>query len=92
MYNHDPLLPPLISFAVNAKSKGDEDKVFTSLSKLLEEDMSLQLTRNPETKQILLSGLGQVHIEVTTERLKRKFNVEVQLDKPKVPYKETITK
>jgi len=87
----DPL-PPLISFAVKAKSKGDEDKVFTSLSKLLEEDMSLQLTRNPETKQILLSGLGQVHIEVTTEKLKRKFNVEVQLDSPKVPYKETITK
>jgi elongation factor G len=87
----DPL-PPLISFAVKAKSKGDEDKVFISLSKLLEEDMSLQLTRNPETKQILLSGLGQVHIEVTTERLKRKFNVEVQLDTPKIPYKETITK
>ncbi len=87
----DPL-PPLISFAVKAKSKGDEDKIFISLSKLLEEDMSLQLTRNPETKQILLSGLGQVHIEVTTEKLKRKFNVEVQLDTPKVPYKETITK
>jgi elongation factor G len=82
----------LISFAVKAKSKGDEDKVFISLSKLLEEDMSLQLTRNPETKQILLSGLGQVHIEVTTEKLKRKFNVEVQLDTPKIPYKETITK
>jgi elongation factor G len=87
----DPL-PPLISFAVKAKSKGDEDKIFISLSKLLEEDMSLQLTRNSETKQILLSGLGQVHIEVTTEKLKRKFNVEVQLDTPKVPYKETITK
>ena len=87
----DPL-PPLISFAVKAKSKGDEDKVFISLSKLLEEDMSLQLTRNAETKQILLSGLGQVHIEVTTEKLKRKFNVEVQLDTPKIPYKETITK
>jgi elongation factor G len=87
----DPL-PPLISFAVKAKSKGDEDKVFSSLSKLLEEDMSLRLTRNSETKQILLSGLGQVHIEVTTEKLKRKFNVEVQLDSPKVPYKETITK
>jgi elongation factor G len=87
----DPL-PPLISFAVKAKSKGDEDKIFTSLSKLLEEDMSLKLTRNPETKQILLSGLGQVHIEVTTEKLKRKFNVEAQLDTPKVPYKETITK
>jgi len=87
----DPL-PPLISFAVKAKAKGDEDKVFISLSKLLEEDMSLQLTRNAETKQILLSGLGQVHIEVTTEKLKRKFNVEVQLDTPKIPYKETITK
>ena len=87
----DPL-PPLISFAVKAKSKGDEDKIFTSLSKLLEEDMSLKLTRNSETKQILLSGLGQVHIEVTTEKLKRKFNVEAQLDTPKVPYKETITK
>jgi len=85
-------LPPLISFAVKAKSKGDEDKVFSSLSKLLEEDMSLHLTRNSETKEILLSGLGQVHIEVTTEKLKRKFNVEVQLDTPKVPYKETITR
>jgi elongation factor G len=85
-------LPPLISFAIKAKSKGDEDKIFTSLSKLLEEDMSLKLTRNAETKQILLSGLGQIHIEVVTEKLKRKFNVEVQLDTPKVPYKETITK
>jgi len=85
-------LPSLISFAVKAKTKGDEDKVFTSLSKLLEEDMALQLTRNSETKQILLSGMGQVHIEVTTEKLRRKFNVEVQLDRPKVPYKETITK
>jgi elongation factor G len=84
-------LPPLISFAVKAKSKGDEDKIFISLSKLLEEDMSLKLTRNPETKQILLSGLGQIHIEVVAEKLKRKFNVEVQLDTPKVPYKETIT-
>ncbi len=87
----DPL-PPLISFAIKAKSKGDEDKIFISLSKLLEEDMSLKLTRNPETKQILLSGLGQIHIEVITEKLKRKFNVEVLLDTPKVPYKETITK
>ena len=87
----DPL-PPLISFAIKAKSKGDEDKIFISLSKLLEEDMSLKLTRNPETKQILLSGLGQIHIEVIAEKLKRKFNVEVQLDTPKVPYKETITK
>jgi elongation factor G len=87
----DPL-PPLISFAVEPKSKGDEDKVFTSLSKLLEEDVALQLTRNAETKQILLSGQGQIHIDVTAEKLKRKFNVEVQLTTPKVPYKETISR
>ena len=62
------------------------------MSKLLEEDIALQLTRNSETKQILLSGLGQIHIEVTVEKLKRKFNVEVLLDTPKIPYKETIKK
>jgi len=85
-------LPHLISFALEPKSKGDEDKIFTSLSKLLEEDVALKLTRNPETKQILLSGLGQIHIEVTVEKLKRKFNVDVRLNTPKIPYKETITK
>ena len=69
-----------------------EDKIFISLSKLLEEDIAISLTRNAETKQILLSGLGQIHIEATIEKLKRKFNVEAQLDTPKVPYKETIKK
>ena len=85
-------LPSLIFFAVEAKTKGDEDKVFTSLVKLLEEDTALKLDRNSETKEILLSGLGQVHIEATVEKLKRKFNVEVHLNTPKVPYKETIKK
>lgn len=87
----EPLLP-LISFAVSPKSKGDEDKVFISLSKLLEEDIAISLTRNAETQEILLSGLGQIHIEATIEKLKRKFNVEVQLKAPKVPYRETIKK
>ncbi len=77
---------------MESKSKGDEDKVFTSLSKLLEEDIAIRLTRNSETKQILLSGLGRIHIEAMIEKLKRKFNVEVQLNAPKVPYKETIKK
>lgn len=85
-------LPILISFAVEAKTRGDEDKIFTSLSKLMEEDASLKLTRNAETKQILISGLGQIHIEVAVEKLKRKYNVEVRLSLPKVPYKETIKK
>ncbi|UCF93210.1 MAG: elongation factor G [Desulfobacterales bacterium] len=85
-------LPSLISFAVEAKSKGDEDKIFSSLNRLLEEDPALKLDRISETKEIILSGLGQIHIEATVEKLKRKFNVEVQLMTPKVPYRETIKK
>jgi elongation factor G len=87
----DPL-PSLISFAVSAKSKGDEDKIFSSLVRLLEEDPSLKLDRISETKEIILSGLGRIHIETTVEKLKRKFNVEVVLNTPKVPYRETIKK
>ncbi len=90
------LLPPLgaakpmITLAVEPKAKGDEDKIYSSIQKLLEEDNSLKLTRNAETKEILLSGVGSVHIEATVEKLKRKFNVEVKLKQPKVPYRETI--
>lgn len=85
-------LPTLISFALQPKSKGDEDKIFSSLTKLLEEDQGLKLDRISETKEILLSGSGKVHIETTIEKLKRKFNVEVNLLAPKVPYRETIKK
>ncbi|MGD2185472.1 MAG: elongation factor G [Desulfobacterales bacterium] len=85
----DPL-PSLISFALTAKSKGDEDKIFISLTKLLEEDPSIKLQRVAETKEILLSGLGQIHVETIIEKLKRKFGVEAQLNTPKVPYRETI--
>lgn len=85
-------LPTLISFALESKLKGDEDKIYLSLTKLLEEDPALKLERNAETKEILLSGMGQVHIETTIEKMKRKFNVEVLLNTPKVPYKETIKK
>jgi elongation factor G len=87
----DPL-PTLISYAVKAKHQGDEDKIFISLNKVLEEDTALKLERNSETGEILLSGSGQVHIEAVIEKLKRKYNVEVLLNKPKVPYKETIKK
>ncbi len=87
----DPL-PSLISFAIEAKSKGDEDKIFISLSKLLEEDPALKLDRISETKEILLSGLGRIHVETAVEKLRRKFNVEAILKTPKVPYRETIKK
>jgi len=82
----DPL-PSLISFAISAKSKGDEDKVVISLTKLLEEDPALKLDRNSETKEVLLSGLGRIHVETALEKLKRKFNVEAVLNTPKVPYR-----
>jgi len=90
------LLPPLmpsqtmVTFAVEPKKQGEEDKVFSSFFKLIEEDPSLSLSRNAETKEILLSGVGAVHIEATAEKLKRKFGVEVNLKPPKVPYRETI--
>ncbi len=85
-------LPGVISFAVSPKSKGDEDKIFSSLTKLIEEDLGLTLKRNDETRQQVLTGMGQVHIETTVEKLKRKYNVEVNLEIPKIPYKETFTK
>ncbi len=85
-------LPTLITFALEAKSKGDEDKIYSSLMRLLEEDQGLKVDRNAETKEILLSGSGQVHIESSIEKMKRKFNVEVLLKTPKVPYRETIKK
>ncbi len=89
-----PLTPPqpFVTYAVKPKSKGDEDKIMTSLQRLMEEDMSLQLGRDEQTKDILLSGMGPVHIETTLKKLKRKFNVEVELHLPKVPYRETIKK
>ena len=85
-------LPNLISYAISPKSKGDEDKIFTSLGKLLEEDTALKLERNMETRQTIISGAGQIHIEVGVDKLKRKFNVGVELALPRIPYRETIKK
>jgi len=85
-------LAGVVSYAVVPKSQGDEDKIFSSLSKLMEEDSALTLERNDETRETVLKGMGQVHIETVVERLKRKYGVEVTLTVPKVPYKETIKK
>ncbi len=81
---------PLISVAVEPKTKGDEEKISTSLAKLAEEDVTLKVYRNPETKQTVVSGIGDVHLEVLMDRLKRKFGVETQLSAPKIPFRETI--
>ncbi len=85
-----PVPPPIMSFAIEPKSRGDEDKIASSIHRLTEEDPTIQFTRNVETKEMILSGMGQVHIEVTIEKMKRKFGVEVNLNTPKIPYKETI--
>ncbi len=81
---------PIISYAIAPKSKGDEEKVSSGLHRILEEDPTLRFHRDEETKEMLLSGMGQVHLEVTLERLKRKFGVEVLMKTPKIPYRETI--
>ena len=82
---------PVVSMAVSPKAKGDEEKISNGLSRLAEEDPTLKVVRNAETKQLLIEGLGDLHLEVIVQRLKNKFNVEIDLDIPKVAYKETVT-
>lgn len=81
---------PVISFAIEPKTRGDEEKVSSGIQKLLEEDPTLRFTYDEQTKEMILAGMGQVHLEVTLEKLKRKFGVDVNMKTPKVPYKETI--
>jgi elongation factor G len=81
---------PIISYAIAPKNKGDEEKISASLHRVLEEDPTLRFSRDEETKEMLISGMGQVHIEVTLERLKRRFGVEIEMKTPKIPYRETI--
>jgi elongation factor G len=83
---------PVMSFAVTPKSKGDEEKMAAGLRRLSEEDPTIQLQRDPQTGEQLLRGLSQMHVEVAVERLKNRFNVEVDLHQPRVPYLETIRK
>jgi len=85
-----PVLPePVISFSIHPKSKGDEEKVASRLNDILEEDIALRRTQDQSSKEMLLSGLGQIHIEITVEKLRR-MGVDVELTEPKVPYRETI--
>ncbi|HKK99412.1 MAG TPA: elongation factor G [Desulfotignum sp.] len=85
-------MPPVISFAISPKSKNDEDKIHEALRKILQEDTGLVLKREDETRQTILSGRGLVHIEVTAEKIQRKFNVAMEINTPKVPYRETFKK
>ena len=82
---------PVLSYAIEPKTRGDEEKISTSLQRLQEEDPTIRYARDPQTQQLLLSGQGQLHIEVTVAKLKRRFGVEVNLKLPRIPYRETIT-
>ena len=90
IFNRVEIPPPIMSFAIEPKTRGDEDKIASSIHRLTEEDPTIVFSRNLQTKEMILSGMGQVHIEVNIDKMKRKFGVEVNLNTPKVPYKETI--
>ncbi len=91
------LMPPLpwpaasASAAIVARTKGDEDKIMSALARLSEEDMTFSTDRDPVTNEVLVHGLGDVHLDVALERMKRKFGVDAELHPPKIPYRETIT-
>jgi len=81
---------PAINFAIQPKTRGDEDKISNALSRVEEEDPTVHHQFDPETKQLLISGVGSMHVEMTVERMKRKYNVDVTLLPPRIPYKETV--
>jgi elongation factor G len=82
---------PVLAYAIEPKSRGDEDKISTAMHRLEEEDSTIKYQRDPQTHELLLAGQGQMHIEVTVAKLKRRFGVEVLLKPPRIPYRETIT-
>ena len=82
---------PVLSMAIESKTKADQDKLDDALAKLAEEDPTFKFFNNPETGQVLISGMGELHLEVMAERILREFNVKVKVGRPQVAYKETIT-
>lgn len=90
VYEPAKQLLPVISYAIEPKTKADEDKIHNALHRMIEEEPTLESHRDTQTKEFIISGMGQVHLEVIVEKLKRKFGVEVVLKTPKVPYLETI--
>src|SRR5947208_3220220 len=79
-----------ISFAIQPKTRGDEDKISNALARIAEEDPTVHYHYDPETKQLLVAGVGSLHVEMVVERMKRKYNVDVNLLPPRIPYKETV--
>jgi elongation factor G len=87
-----PFPAPVVSFAIEPRHKGEEDKVYQALRRLSEEDPALDIHRDPQTGEMIVAGLSQMHVEVVIDRVRRRFGVEVDLHPPRVPYLETIRK
>ncbi|MGE4317892.1 MAG: elongation factor G [Deferribacterales bacterium] len=92
MFPKYKLADPVLAYSIKPKSKDDEDKVSSGVHRLMEEDVGLRVARDERTGDLLVKGMGQMHIEVVVEKLKNKFGVSVELKAPKVPYMETIRK
>ncbi len=91
IYFPPPRIPePSITFAIEPKTRADEDRIGQAIHKILEEDLALRFSRDPQTKEFLLSGAGQQHIEVVVAKLHKRYHVDLTLKPPKVPYRETI--
>jgi len=89
-YKPAPIPEPSITFAIEPKTRADEDRIGVAIHKILEEDSSLRFSRDPQTKEFLLAGSGQQHIEVVVAKLHKRYHVDLTLKPPKVPYRETI--
>ncbi|NJD62119.1 MAG: elongation factor G [Deltaproteobacteria bacterium] len=85
-----PVVEPVISFAIRPKTRNDEDKLGTSLARMIEEDPTIRFRKEAQTREFILAGMGETHLEVAVEKLKRQYGVEVELRTPKIPYLETI--
>lgn len=85
-------IDPAISYSLKPKTRQDEEKISQALAKLVNEDQGIKVLRDPQTKELIISGMGDLHLEINIERLKKRYNVDVEVGLPKVPYKETVTK
>src|SRR5690606_24849006 len=83
---------PVIEVAIEPKTKGDQEKLGTAIQKLAEEDPTFRVSLNPETGQTVIAGMGELHLDILVDRMKREFKVEANVGKPQVAYRETIRK
>lgn len=92
IFPNPPEVNPIITYAIRAKDKNEEDKVGQALNRIAEEDPTIRIIRDPEVKETQIGGMGQVHIDTTIDKIRRKFDVEVELATPRIPYRETVRK